>query len=67
MMKLRLAQAKEPTREMNRPKPGTDIATTAINSTKAVLMTAKTRLLDLAPNLALKLACTCQQQLYLQQ
>ena len=59
-MKLRLAQASEPTKEMNRPKPGTEIATTAISRTRLVLTAANMRLLDLAPNLVMKLACTRQ-------
>lgn len=56
-MKLRLAQAREPTREMKRPKPGTDMATTAISSTRHVLIAAYIRLLDLVPNLAINVAC----------
>lgn len=59
-MKLRLAQARDPTKEMNRPKPGTEIATTAISRTRHVLTAANMRLLDLAPNLAIKLACAKQ-------
>lgn len=62
-MKLRLAQAREPTREMNRPKPGTDTATTAISSTRHVLITAYIKLLDLLANEAIKLACKQQLQL----
>ena len=59
-MKLRLAHAREPTREMNRPKPGTAMAAMAISSTRPVLTAAKMRLFDLAPNFALKLACKQQ-------
>ena len=57
MIKLRLAQAKEPMREMKRPKPGTPAATKAIKSTRAIRTATKTALCVLEPYLSLKEAC----------
>ena len=64
-MKLRLAQAREPMREMKRPKPGTPAATRAINSTRAIRTATKTALCVLELYLSLKDACSqsqCQKQ-----
>ena len=57
MMKLRLAQAKEPMREIKRPKPGTPAATRAINSTRAIRRATNTALCVLELYLSLKEAC----------
>jgi len=62
MIKLRLAQAKEPMREMKRPKPGTPAATRAINSTRAMRTATNTALCVLELYLSLKEACKPDRQ-----
>ena len=57
MIKLRLAQAKEPMREMKRPKPGTPAATRAMSSTRAMRTATNTALCVLELYLSLKEAC----------
>ena len=46
-MKLRLAQAREPMRAMNRPKPGTPAAIRAMSNTREMRTAAKTVLWEL--------------------
>ena len=56
-MKLRLAQARDPMRAMNRPKPGTPAATRAMSNTREMRTAAKTMLWDLELYFCLKESC----------
>ncbi len=63
-MKLRLAQARDPMRAMNRPKPGTPAATKAISNTREMRTAAKTMLWDFELYLCLKDSCSAASPCY---